>query len=291
MSDRPRLKPWFRPIRRRHDEVQFGIDERGRIVTGVGAAEFGLLARLDGSMTRAESFDAAARAGVPTRRWREVLDLVEQLGLLAPDPGDGASVAGAHVVVDGASPLAAEISLLLGRTGVRRISHGRPAVDVVMADPTRDRPDLVVLVGPDALDPRSADVWLHHHVPHVPVVPHGSTTSIGPVVRVGVDGPCLWCVDLHRTDRDRGWPAVLTQVARPTHRITRPVAEPDPLEAALLPFVAGGVVLLALALLGGQEPPDGVSLEVRAPWPRVDHRRWTRHPRCLHHAGPSAGVA
>lgn len=291
MSDRPRLKPWFRPIRRRWDEVQFGIDEQGVIVTGTTAAEVELLARLDGSLTRAQSFDAARAAGIPTRRWRELLDLISGLGLLAPAQAGQAAPSGAHVVVDGASPLSTEIALLLGRSGVRRVTQGRPAVDLVLADPLRDRPDLVLLIGADALNPRCADIWLHHHITHVPVVPHGPTTSIGPVVRGGLEGLCLWCVDLHRRDRDHAWPAVLTQVAREPTRVSRPAAEPDAVEAGLVPFVAGGVMLLALGLLAGERPPEGVSLEVRAPWPRVDHRLWSQHPLCHRHRGRAGVVA
>jgi hypothetical protein len=283
MSDRPRLKPWLRPIRRQDDEVQLGIDEHGIILTGIDAAEFGLLCRLDGTLTRAQTFDAARGVGVPARRWREVLDLLRRLDLLAPDPATSARVRRAHVVVDGVSPMSNEIALLLGRSGIRRISHGRPAVDVVLADPQGDRPDLVLIVGTDALDPRCGDVWRHHHVTHVPVVPLGPATSIGPVVGRDPHGPCLWCVDLHRADRDDGWPEVVTQVARQSMRLVPPVAEPDSIEAGLVPFVAGGVVLLALGLLAGESPPPGIALEVRAPWPRVDHRCWTRHPRCRRH--------
>lgn len=285
MSDRPRLKPWLRPIRRPDDEVQLGIDEHGVILTGIDTAEFGLLCGLDGALTRAQTFDAARAAGVPARRWREVLDLLGRLDLLAPDPAAPGCARGAHVVVDGGSPLSNEIALLLGRSGIRRISHGRPAVDVVLADPVSDLPDLVLIVGADALDPRCGDVWLHHRVTHVPVVPLGPATSIGPVVDGDLHGPCLRCVDLHRADRDDAWPDVVTQVARHSTRLVAPAAEPDSLEAALMPFVAGGVVLLALGLLAGERPPAGVSLEVRAPWPRVDHRCWTQHPRCRGHDG------
>lgn len=285
MSDRPRLKPWLRPIRRRDDEVQLGIDEHGVILTGIDSAEFGLLCRLDGTLTLTQTFEAAQAAGVPARRWREVLDVLRRLELLVPDLTPSRDVHAAHVVIDGASPLSDEIALLLGRSGVRRISHGRPAVDLVLADPGSDRPDLVLIVGSDALDPRSGDVWRHHHVTHVPVVPLGQTTSIGPVVGGHLHGPCLWCVDLHRADRDDAWPNVVTQVARPATRLVPPAAQPDAIESGLLPFVAGGVVLLALGLLAGQWPPAGISLEVRAPWPRVDHRCWTRHPRCRRHDG------
>jgi hypothetical protein len=50
--------------------------------------------------------------------------------------------------------------------------------------------------------------------------------------------------------------------------------------------VVAMVVNLALSDLG--RPGAGVSVEVSGPWPRLDHRRWTRHPACPAHDGPSA---
>ncbi len=282
MSDRPRLKPWLWPIVRGGDEAQFGFDEDGIILTGITPAEVRLLRSLDGTRSRLELFSAARHAGVSAARWRELLDLVARLDLL--EPGESLPVPnGSHVVVDGSGPLSAEVAALLRRVGVGRVTHDRTAVDLVLADPGRDRPDLVLLVGTDALDPRLADVWFHHRVPHLPIVPHGPTVSIGPLVRADAASPCLWCVDLHRTDRDQGWGAVVSQLAGDGTRIVSAPSGRDGPAPGVVPFVAGGVALLVLGLLSGQQPPAGLTLDVRGPWPRVDHRRWTRHPRCRHH--------
>lgn len=291
MSDRPRFKPWLPPVLRGRDEVQFGFAEDGVILSGISPAEVRLLRSLDGTRSRLETFDDARRAAVSPARWRELLDIVTALDLLQPDDPAPVVPTGRHVVVDGAGPLSAEVALLLGRFGVERVTHGRPAVDLVLADPAGHRPDLVVLAGTRALDPRAADVWFHHRVPHVPVVPHGSAVSIGPVVRRDAASPCLWCVDLHRTDRDHAWGAVVDQLAGDRSRVVPGSTDADGLPAAVVPFIAGGVALLALGLLSGQSPPDGLALEVGAPWPRVDHRRWPRHPRCRHHLDAGAEVA
>lgn len=291
MSDRPRIKPWLRPVLRGGDEVQFGFAEDGIILTGISAAEVGLLQSLDGTRSRVETFADARRAGVPAVRWRELLDLVMRLDLLEPELSAPLLPASRHVLVDGPGPLAAEVGLLLGRFGVERVTQGRTAVDLVVADPEMHRPDLVLMIGTAALDPRGADIWFHHRVPHVPVVPHGSSVSIGPVVGAGADSPCLWCVDLHRSDRDHAWAAVVNQLTGDGSRVVATGHGTEGLAAPVLPFVAGGVALLALGLLCGQLPPEGLALEVRSPWPRVDHRRWTRHPRCHHHAAAGAHVA
>ena len=291
MSDRPRLKPWLRPVLRGGDEVQFGFAEDGVIVAGISAAEVNLLRSLDGTRSRMETFRDAARAGVPAARWRELLDLVSRLDLLEPDRPAPLVPSGRHVLVDGAGPLSAEVALLLGRFGVERVTQGRPAVDLVLADLAGHRPDLVLLTGTPALDPRCGDMWFRHRVPHVPVVPHGSAVSIGPVVRGDAAGPCLWCLDLHRTDRDPAWGAVVGQLAADGSRLVASPSGRDGVPAGVVPFVAGSVAVLALGLLAGELPPEGLALEVRTPWPRVDHRRWTRHPRCRQHARAGADVA
>ena len=36
--------------------------------------------------------------------------------------------------------------------------------------------------------------------------------------------------------------------------------------------------------------PVGVSVEVSTPWPRVDYRRWQRHPLCPSHPGHGGGL-
>jgi hypothetical protein len=291
MSDRPRLKPWLRPVLRGGDEAQFGFAEDGLILSGITAAEVGLLRSLDGTRSRLETFGDARRAGVTATRWRTLLDLMAHLDLLEPDDPAPPVPAGRHVLVDGAGPVSTEIALLLGRFGVARVTHGRPSVDLVLAEPVRHRPDLVVLTGAGALDPRSADVWFHHRVPHLPVVPHGPAVSIGPVVHGDPASPCLRCLDLHRTDRDHAWSAVVSQLAAGADRLVPGSSEPDGLPVGAVPFIAAGVVLLALGLLSGHLPPQGLALEVGSPWPRVDHRRWTRHPRCGHHLDGDADVA
>ncbi|HET7399618.1 MAG TPA: hypothetical protein VFJ94_13960 [Intrasporangium sp.] len=293
MHRRPRIKPWLPPMRRRHGEVQFGVAPGGVILSGVTSAEARLLARLDGSLSREASFVEATKAGVTVARWRELLALLAELDLLEP-LGRGhpaAAESSGHVLVEGAEPLSFDIATLLRRCGVARVSHGRPAVDVVLADPSGQRPAVAVLVGTGALDPRRGDVWLRHGIPALPVVPVGPRVSVGPVVGAGPTTPCLWCLDLHRTDRDTEWPTVLAQLCPGDQPLVPVAPEVALVQPALASVVAGTVALLALRLVVGDPAPEGVSVEVGAPWPRMDHRRWARHPRCQRHESCGAAAS
>lgn len=290
--DRPRIKPWLRPLARRTGEVQFGVDAGGFVVEGLTDDEAALLRRLDGTLSVRASFDEAERLGVGGRRWRQLLHLAQRLELLEeravqPVPQTGRT---AHVVVDGAGAIADECAQLLRRCGVARVTHGRTAVDVLLAAPEHDRPDAVVLVGQDALDPRRGDPWLRLRVPHLPVVATGPRAQVGPMVDVGATSPCLWCLDLHRADRDDDWPTLLAQLCGPhVPVLAAPAPRQEPPQLAHL--AAGVVAVLTLGVLGGGPVPLGVSVEVCLTWPRMDHRRWVLHPRCHRHVRADTGVA
>ncbi len=293
MHRRPRIKPWLPAIRRRHGELQFGLAPGGLILSGVTSVEAALIGRLDGSLSREASFVEAVRHGVSAARWRELLGLLDSEGVLEPPEPTPTpeSPPGGHVLVEGTEPLAFDIATVLRRCGAVRVSHGRPAVDVVRADPTHEAPALAVLVGAQAIDPRRGDVWLRHGIPVLPVVPAAAGFAVGPVAERCPHTPCLWCLDLHRADRDGEWPTLLAQLCQTEQRIVPLDPEVAPVQPAVSALVAGTVALLALRVLAGERPPEGVSVEVGASWPRMDHRRWPRHPRCPRHDRSAATSA
>lgn len=293
MTERPRIKSWLRPVRRRAGEVQFGVGPSGVIVQGLTSAEAQLLPRLDGSLTRRATFELALAAGVPADRWRELLDVLDQLDLLDRQHRDGfpARLVRGHVLVDGCGDLASDCAALLRRCGIERVSHGRTAVDVSLGSPRVSRPDMVVIVGDRAIDPRRGDVWLRQRVPHLPVIVSGTQGEVGPVLSAAPGTPCLWCLDLHRSDRDEEWPTVMAQLCRAeAESLLGPPVDVE-LPAGLAQLVSGVVGLYAVGLLTGDHPPAGVSAEVSLPWPRMDHRRWSRHPRCERHVRAHSDVA
>lgn len=283
----PRLPAWLRPLTRRPGEVQFGVLPGGPVVTGMTDVEVGLLARLDGALPLASTDRVAAEAGVGPARWRALLELTSDLGLLI----EGAAHAGAtsvtspgRVLVDGCGQVASGIADALLQTGTT-VVHGRAAVDRAVASPLRPRPDLVVIVGSPVVDPRRGELWRRHGVPHLPVAPAGPRTVVGPLVDDSPGAPCLWCLERHRADRDEAWPAVMSQAApaRAPALTGRAEGRHDALSPGLAHLVVGSVTLLVTGLLEGHPPPPGVSVEVSLPWPRMDHRRWPPHPLCPEH--------
>jgi len=301
---------WLRPITRRPGEVQFGVHEGGPIVTGVTPDEARLLARLDGTLP-ADALGVVARAsGVSKRRWRVLLDLVVRLGLLEPAP-DGPAVdppppgvaapTSPWVLIEGSGSLAHDLSHLLGPETAWAVDSLGPAVS---------QPAAVVLVADIALDPRRGDIWLARGVPHLPVVTAGARAVVGPLVDGAPGSPCLWCLDLHRSDRDEAWPTVMAQVATVPGDPVAPrvgagdtggagagdiggagaAAFPRTSEPGLAQLVAGTVAALVARSAAGERPPAGVAVEVSLPWPRLDHRRWRPHPRCHHLARGQAVV-
>ena len=283
----PRLPVWLRPLVRRPGEVQFGVLPGGPVVTGITLAEVELLARLDGALPLALTDQVAAGAGVASARWRALLELTTDLGLLTdrtlPFPGSEPDRTG-RVVVDGCGEVASGIAEALVQAGTT-VVHGRAAVDRAVASPLRPRPDVVVLVGSPVVDPRRGQLWLRHEVPHLPVTPAGPRTVVGPLVDASPGAPCLWCLERHRADRDDAWPAVMSQAARGRTLALAgpPEGRHDALSPGLAHVVVGTVTLLVMGVLEGHPSPPGVSVEVSLPWPRMDHRRWPPHPLCPEH--------
>ncbi|HEY9493228.1 MAG TPA: hypothetical protein VIR15_00100 [Intrasporangium sp.] len=271
----PRIPPWRRPISRTTGEIQFGVSAGGPIVTGVSEAEARVLARLDGTVPLGTSYRFAGEVGIPARRWRALLDLIEEIGVLERfSPEEPCRT----VLLDGRGVLLEELCQVLRRGGIDALVSAAGRSGAPDAKPTAD-PPLVVVLGAMALDPRSGDPWLRSGIPHLPVVVEGPRATVGPLVEPTLQGPCLWCLDLHRTDRDASWPVVLAQVCgSPSDVVHRDAApETDP---ALVQLVAGCIALFARRLPGSTSLPVGVAVELSLPWPRMDHRKWTIHPRC-----------
>ncbi|MBC7632804.1 hypothetical protein [Aeromicrobium sp.] len=115
-----------------------------------------------------------------------------------------------------------------------------------------------------------------HGVDHLPLVIDEDRVRLGPFVRPGRT-PCITCHDLHRTDWDRAWPAILSQLARHTLTMTPPAISATTAHAAALELaveVLAHVDGLAPRTLGrclavGPGPDD------RASWPIAFHHRCT----------------
>ena len=192
-----------------------------------------------------------------------------------------------RVVVDGAS-LAAEL--------LRRLLSEQEAVALLPpesgstgAGSQPGRVDVAVLVADFVIPPSRYTRWLRDDVPHLPVVFSDRVVRIGPFVTPG-SGPCLHCVELHRTDDDPAWPAVASQLlgrrspldtqllgAEVATRVTRSGA-PTPRRVPAHPreHPAGG----RRRDRWGQAPRRPGALEVRMPSSARNRDGSRRPPRC-----------
>ena len=147
--------------------------------------------------------------------------------------------------------------------------------DPVALPPARARPaapaDLVVLITHHAAHAVRADGLLADGVPHLSVVLRDTDAVVGPLVVPGRSA-CLRCLDLHVTDADPGWPAVVDAFVHGPRW-----AE----ESATARAVAGLAGLQVLAHLDGAGASAvGATLELLLPEGTVRQRWWSAHPQC-----------
>ncbi|MCA1711684.1 MAG: ThiF family adenylyltransferase [Actinobacteria bacterium] len=131
-------------------------------------------------------------------------------------------------------------------------------------------PDLVVLA-PAAGQPLPEAPG---SAPHLVAEVREATGVVGPLVLPGISA-CLHCLDLARTDRDPGWPALAAQLSTPTGAVA---ACDGPLALA----VAAQAAQQVLAHLDGLSLPAslGGTLELALPDWRWRRRSWQLHPAC-----------
>ena len=172
--------------------VQFGVDSPV-VIEDVGAGVERLLAALRPGIS-ASGFAMLARdAGVPTD---DAAALLERLSaVLAPEASERGS---GRVLVTGSGPIAETLAGLLSDDGE-------------LARSDDDAPALVALVADWVVAPDDGARWLRRDIPHLPIVTADRSIAIGPFVEPG-RGPCIYCVQLARTDADPAWPAVATQL-------------------------------------------------------------------------------
>jgi bacteriocin biosynthesis cyclodehydratase domain-containing protein len=217
--------------------------------------------------------------------------------------------AAARVVVAGRGRLAAPVALALAQAGVGHVSpepaagppagypaglpaasagppaappagppdDGRLAEAIARAAPgTRTGPlrrrdtTFVVEVGPRGPANLVAAGYAGRRLAHLSLAVRDGAALVGPLVPP-TGAPCLNCLDLHRADRDPGWPQLAAQLVAPA---AEPCAAATLLSAAAL---AAGEVLSWLD--GGRPATLGAIIEVTAPG-RLRRRSWAPHPHC-----------
>jgi len=209
--------------------------------------------------------------------------------------------AAAHVVISGHGRLGAPIAVALAQAGVGHVHPeitgevqpgelaggplladdvGRPrreAIADALPRSAKKNKDAAVRAGapfllvqldhdePTAL--RSAVLAGRRH-PHLAVTVREGVAVIGPLVPAA-GRPCLNCLDLHRRERDAGWPGA----------VSRRSGEEPCTVATLLAATAYAVSEVLLFLDGDVPQTIGATAEVTSPG-RVRRRSWVPHPEC-----------
>ncbi|MFF5179459.1 hypothetical protein ACFY2Q_15685 [Micromonospora sp. NPDC000316] len=168
-------------------------------------------------------------------------------------------------------------------TGIPTTELGRPLAGAVRATIDRVAPgtgtypvratrvDLVIQLGADRPPALLAAGLSQRRQPHLLVTLREGVPVIGPLVRPPA-GPCLHCIELHRTDRDPAWPGLAAQLA---------AADPVAAGATGTLLAATGYALSeALAHLDGGSPETlGGAVEITGAG-RFRRRGWPPHPAC-----------
>ncbi len=289
----PRLPVWLRPLVRRPGEVQFGVLPDGPVVTGITGAEVELLARLDGALPLASTERVAAEAGIAPARWRALLALTTDLGLLTDrlPPVRGSGPEGR----DASSSTAAVRWPPASRT--RWCRRARPSCTVAppgqgrgvtAATTTRPRgprrvtggrsaPWTAVAATRGAASARGPGRAANRRRPPrrrlprrtLPVVP-GAPPRRPRRRLAGRDEP----------GRTRSHPRTNGSTRGPARR-----AEPRPVAPR-----RGHRDAPRDGRPRGPPVPAGRLGRGQPPWPRMDHRRWPPHPLCPEHPARTAST-
>ena len=148
----------------------------------------------------------------------------------------------------------------------------RAAPDIDLSSLRQGRATFAVLVGAGGPAELTALSYDTRRLAHLAVTIRDGIVVVGPLVRPG-RSPCLNCIDLHRRDRDPGWPAIAAQLQTTT----------DPLEPAAATTVLAAAAYAAAEVLDhidGEVPRTvGATVEISraGEWTR---RQWPLHPAC-----------
>ncbi len=283
--------------------VQIGLDRPAVVLTGVTTADERMLWALRLGISRSGLTMIAASAGGTDDDVVALLDAVSDA--LVPGPPSPRPVG--RVVLEGDGPCADRLAPAIaaaGHTLVQRGSaaptpEGNAASDATegagagAAGAAGEPPgphtantaeaDLAVVVARYAVRPGVYGYWARRDIPLLAVVFSDRWVQVGPLVVPDV-GPCLHCVDRHRTDADAAWPALASQLA----------GRPAPTESSPLTLLEASALVARAAdawLAEGRNPLAGCSLLLDGRTGRLSRREWQPHPECGCRALPGSATA
>lgn len=234
------LDPRVPHIWRSPTALQFGVDTPLVRLDAVSNADERMIDALFSGVSRAGLSVVGEAAHASESQVEALLTALRPVLVEGRDEAPTAAMPRAHVVIDGDGDgdAATTIGAVLARDGLRvsQRNTGRAAASA----------DLAVIVADFVIAPQRYGAWLRRDVPHLPVVFGDTAVRIGPLVEPGI-GPCLYCLDLARTDADASWPAMAAQLLRRS----------SPLDSALL---AAEVAAMVARLVWGRLTADSPEL-------------------------------
>jgi bacteriocin biosynthesis cyclodehydratase domain-containing protein len=272
------LDPTLPVLWRTPTTVQIGLDRPPVVLTGVSAADERMLWALRLGISRSGLSMIAASAGGTDDDVASLLDAVSDALLAGPRP---AARRVGRVVLEGDGPCPDALAPAITTAGHVLVQRRTAAGDD--AAPAEPEADLAVVVARYAVRPAVYGYWARRDVPLLAVVFSDRSVQVGPLAMPDV-GPCLHCIDRHRTDADSAWPALASQLA----------GRPTPTESMPL------VMLEVSALLGravddwlaeGRTSLAGRALLLDGRTGRLSRRAWDPHPECGCRALPGSATA
>lgn len=262
------LDPRLPVLWRTPDTVQVGVDDPPVVLTNVSTAHERMLAALSIGLTPQGLALIGSESGLSAV---EVADFERAILPALATPRVALS---ASVDVDGFGLTADRLEGLLREAGLHpRRAHPHRVIPQSdsKAEPVSPRqPEFAVIIGDYVLHPERRGRWLRRDIPHLPLVYGDTSVTMGPFIEPGA-GPCLYCLELHRTDADPAWPALASQLLNQS-------------SSAQTPFIASEAATIATRMVlrrvgrGAADSSVSVTLDVETGTCR--QQTWSAHPDC-----------
>jgi bacteriocin biosynthesis cyclodehydratase domain-containing protein len=258
--------------------VQLGLDRPSVVLTGVTHADERMLWALRLGISRSGLSMIAASADGTDDDVDALLHAVSDA--LLPD-GPAAPKRVGRVVLEGDDPFPEALAPAIAAAGHVLVQRRTEAgTDGETAEP---EVDLAVVVARYAVRPAVYGYWARRDLPLLAVVFSDRRVQVGPLA-VPDDGPCLHCIDRHRTDADSAWPALASQLAgRPTPTESSPLT--------MLEVSAAVAWAVDDWLTRGHNPLAGSAMTLDARTGRLSRLAWQPHPECGCRALPGSATA
>lgn len=135
--------------------------------------------------------------------------------------------------------------------------------------------DCAVIVAQQAIEPRRYIQWLNRDVPHLALSFEVDHASVSPVIVPG-KGPCLFCLEQSRINRDSSWPVVASQLVTTKERLD------DSASRLFCAGVATQKILGQLDSVGGfqQTERELVGYKLNLMTGEITEFRWAEHEAC-----------